>query len=185
MNVQLNPKQSDTKVGAIILPATADLTGKENRLVKITNDGGVAKFALPAAVTDLAQFILASGDVAANDNSAEAPDLGGNARVTLNGTCNPGDILVLCDPTASAGVNAGKVQTVPATAGQYFSPGVAEEAGVDEQSVRFRPLPRLIRVASTDTLTALTFTTGGATGPEVGALRTALKTILEAQGLMA
>ena len=39
-------------------------------------------------------------------------------------------------------------------------------------------------VPSTDTLTALTFTTGGATGPEVAALRAAVLAILQAQNLV-
>ncbi|MBI5771910.1 MAG: hypothetical protein HZA93_29325 [Verrucomicrobia bacterium] len=40
-------------------------------------------------------------------------------------------------------------------------------------------------VASADGLTALNFTAGGATGPEVAALRDAVKAILQAQKLMA
>ena len=39
-------------------------------------------------------------------------------------------------------------------------------------------------VPSADTLTALTFTAGGATGPEVAALRAAILAILQAQGLV-
>lgn len=145
MNTQLNGTQSDIKRGAIALAATADLTGLENRLVKISNSSGTAKFALPAAVGDLALFILMSGDVAANDNWAEIPTTNENARVRLNGTCVPGDLLILCDPSASSGVNAGKVEAYAAqTAGPYFAIGIAEEAGVDEQNVRFRYAPRIL-----------------------------------------
>jgi hypothetical protein len=167
MNVQLNPKQSDTKAGAFSLAATADLTGLENFLVKVSNSSGTAKFALPGAVTDLALFVLDSGDVAANDNWAEQPAMGASFRVRLNGTCVPGDILVLCDPTASAGVNAGKVEAVAAqTAGRYFSPGIALETGADEQDVLACYLPRthVITTSITDSTTgsaaATTFAAG-------------------------
>lgn len=146
MNVQLNGDQSDTKEGAINLPATADLTGKENRLVKIVNSTG-AKFALPAAVSDLALFVLMSGDVAANDNWGESPYAKENFRVKLHGTCNPGDTLILSDPAASGGANAGAVEALASqAAGTYFSPGIAEEAGVDGQNLKARPHPRIVRI---------------------------------------
>ncbi len=145
MNVTLNPQQSDTKVGPIALKATADLTGLEGRLVKIANASDTAKFALPAAITDLALFVLGSGDIAANDNWAEQPEAGANFRVRLNGTCAPGDILVLSDPAASSGANAGKVEALCSTAGAYFSIGIAQESGADEQLVLTRFLPRLVQ----------------------------------------
>ncbi len=148
MNIILNPQQSDTKAGAIALKATADLTGLEGRLVRIANSSGTAKFALPATVLSLALFVLASGDVAANDNWAEQPEPGANFRVRLNGTCVPGDILALCDPAASSGANAGKVEALSATAGAYFAIGVAQETGVDEQLVLARFFPRLVNVAA-------------------------------------
>jgi hypothetical protein len=59
----------------------------------------------------------------------------------LKGTCNPGDALVLA---AIAGSDAGKVRVDPGTTGTYYSPGIAEEAGVDGQHVKVRPLPRII-----------------------------------------
>jgi len=139
MNVILNPGQSDTRKGARTLLATSDLTGKENYLLKITNDGGVAKFALPAAVTDFAVFICASGDVAANDNSAEAPGVDENCRVLLTGTCNPGDPLCL-DPN-----NWGKVYVPAGSSGATNVLFVAEEAGVAGQLVlsrRVGPYPK-------------------------------------------
>lgn len=145
MNLNLNPSQSDTKSGAISLKATTDLTGLESRLVKITNSGGIAKFALPAAVTDLALFVLASGNPAMNDSWAEQPEPGGNFRVRLTGPCSPGDLLVLCDPAANGGANAGKVEVLGPAAGSYFSIGVAQEAGVDEQFVLSRFLPQLVQ----------------------------------------
>ncbi len=145
MNLTLNPQQTDTKSGPIALKATVDLTGLESRLVKITNSGGAAKFALPSAVSDLAFFVIASGNAAASDNWAEQPEPGANFRVRLHGTCAPGDVLVLCDPAAGGGANAGKIEALGATAGSYFSIGVAQEAGMDEQLVLVRFLPRLVQ----------------------------------------
>ena len=175
MNVQLNGDQSDTKEGAITLKANADLTGKENRLVKIINASGVAQFSLPAAVSDLALFVLMSGDVAANDNWGECPFSKENFRAKLHGTCNPGDTLILSDPVASSGVNAGAVEALAAqSAGTYFSPGVAEEAGVDGQNVKIRTHARIIRVKTA--LTSSQNSTAAAVDlPTTEALANALK----------
>jgi hypothetical protein len=194
MNLTLNPQQSDTKSGPIALKATADLTGLESRLVKIANSSGTAKFALPSAVTDLALFVLASGNPAANDNWAEQPEPGANFRVRLNGTCVPGDVLVLCDPAASSGANAGKVEALGATAGAYFSVGIAQETGVDEQLVLARFLPRLVQrsaafTGSTPTATGATNSSpyGFTTSAQADALVTTvreMRTQLIALGLM-
>ena len=185
MNVSLNPSQSNTRQGVITLLAKDALTGLEGRLCQVVNDGGVAKAAVPTAVTTICIFIVAAGAAAASEVQIEPIASNDQCRVRAYGTGNAGDILVLADPTANSGAQAGMVAKIGATAGQYFSPGIAEEAFVDGQLVLVRPLPRLVRVASADTLTALTFTSGGATGPEVAALRTAIHTCLTLQGLMA
>ena len=124
MNTALNPGQSDTRVGDIKLPGSVDLTGKENLLVKIVNDGGVAKFALPTAIADQAPFILASGDVAGNDSAAEAPNLNENCRVLIDSTnaIVPGDLLAL-SPNSW-----GKLYKPVAGAGAGFYTFVAESA---------------------------------------------------------
>lgn len=145
MNIQTNPRQSDTKLGLIQLTASADLTGKENLVLKVVNTAGVPQFALPSSIADITPYICASGDVAANTTSAEAPDLGGNARVAINGTVVAGDKLVH-DATSY-----GKLIKLPATAGIYYSPGIAEESGAAGGDVKFRPLPRMISVAPTPT----------------------------------
>ena len=122
MNTILNPSQGDTKAGAITLLATSDLTGLENTLVKIANDGGVAKFAIPSNVLDMAIFILASGDVAANDNVAEAPGTNENCRVKVSGAVVPGGLLCL-DPN-----NWGQLYTPAGSSGATNVLFVAEEA---------------------------------------------------------
>ena len=58
-------------------------------------------------------------------------------RVPLKGTCNPGDTLVLADVGTAA--DTGKVRALPATPGTYRGLAIAEEAGVDGQSVLAHP----------------------------------------------
>lgn len=136
MNIILNPLQSNTKKGDIVLKASVDLTGKTNFLVKIVNNGGVANFALPTSTEDEAIFVLASEATAGSDAAAEAPSPNENFRAVLKGTCNPGDILSLADPSTAA--DAGKLHKQPTTTGTYRSVAIAEEAGVDGQYILVR-----------------------------------------------
>lgn len=140
--------QTNTQPDARVLNSAVALTGLEGRLVKLADGGSIPEVDLPGAVTDLALLIVTEGG--ALDQPSEVISLltEGNRRVRLNGTVAAGVPVVLCDPTASSGANAGKVETLPSTAGLYFSPGIAEEDGVDEQLVLIRPLPRLIVVAA-------------------------------------
>jgi uroporphyrinogen-III synthase len=62
----------------------------------------------------------------------------------------------------------------------WSSPTLEIEAGRQDRRARI-----VVQSIPNSAFTALTFTSGGATGAEVGALRNALKTILETQGLMA
>jgi hypothetical protein len=124
MNSALNPGQSDTRVGDITLPGSVDLTGKENLLLKVVNNGGVPNFALPTAVADQAQHICASGDIAGNATAAEAPSLNENCRVLIDSVnaINPGDLLSL-SPNSF-----GKLYKPAAGAGAGFYTFQAEEA---------------------------------------------------------
>jgi hypothetical protein len=146
MNIILNPLQSNTKKGDIVLPAYADLTGKENYLVKVVNDSGTAKFALPAATDDLAVYVLASGAAAGADAAAEAPSTNENFRVVLKGTCVPGDKLVLADPGTAA--DAGKLRKQPTTTGTWRLFAIAEEAGVDGQYILARRVSERTTIVS-------------------------------------
>jgi|SRR5579859_199437 len=136
MNVILNPSQSDTKEGAIALPANADLTGKDNSLVKIVNNNGLPNFALPTAVNDFAYFVLAQGDVAGNTVYAEAPGLDENVRLLFSGTCNPGD------PLATNGAAFGQIFKPANGAGALFVDWIAEEAGAGGTTA----VPQLLKV---------------------------------------
>lgn len=144
--------------------AGADLTGLEGRLVKIADAGSVPEVVLPAAVTDICPFIVVRE--ATLDTNCDVLSIAGEkeVRIRANGTGSAGNALVLCDPSASSGVNAGKVEALGSTEGAYYSPGIALEDFVDEQLVRIRPLPRLIHVgtaftAATPAATAATSTT--------------------------
>lgn len=175
--------QSNTIRGALAVNSSEDLSLKNGYLVKLIDGGSIAEAALPEAITDLALYLVTDG-VEEDDYSTINPlDPDKQCRVKAKGSGSAGAVLVLADPSTAA--DAGKVRALPSTGGLYFSPGIAEEDFVDGQLVKTRPLPRIVRVASTDTLTDLTFTAGGATGPEVEALQAALITILQDHGLVA
>jgi len=136
MNIILNPLQSNTKKGDIVLPAKSDLTGKENFLVVVANDSGKAKFDLVSSTEDLAVHVLAYGAAAGADAAAESPSENENFRAVLKGTCVPGDKLVLADPSTAA--DAGKLRKQPTTAGTWRLFAIAEESGVDGQYILAR-----------------------------------------------
>jgi hypothetical protein len=124
MNVILSALQSDTKTQDINLPAAVNLTGLEGYLWKISNNNGVANFALPTSVADYAYFVGMSGDVLGNNVAAQSPTLGENCRIAFSGACNPGDPLSL-NPN-----QYGQLYKPQAGAGAIFYDWIAEEAGV-------------------------------------------------------
>lgn len=113
-------------------------------------------------------------------------------KVTLGGTVVKDDLLVAD--------SAGKAVKLSTTAGAYWSIGVALQGGDSGDVIEFDPQPRKVIVSAVWNVTtangaiaALTFTGGGATGPEVEALRDkveiinddliALKAVLNAAGI--
>ena len=141
--------QTNIQPGELVFAAKVDLEGKEDRLVKLTavNTDGRATVDLPSAATDLVQFVLTDTNKGEGANVSclpLSPDR--NVRVSLTGTCNAGTLLVLADPDADDGVNAGKVTALPVTPGNYRVVGVAEEVGVAGQSVLMRPYFDLVTV---------------------------------------
>ena len=129
--------QTDTRGGLIRVLAGADLSEKLGYLVKMTHDTGVPEVALPAAVADLAVYLVDDGNVDAGLVSVEPLTGERNVRIKLKGTCNPGDVLTLADPSTAA--DAGKVRALPTAAGTYRGIAIAEEKGVDGQLVLCRP----------------------------------------------
>jgi hypothetical protein len=147
------PSQSNTIPGPTQVKAGADLTGLEGRLIVLGNSAGVLVANLPASLLDIPTHVLVDGG-AAGTKVTVLPLVGSEqARVRINGTANPGDQLVLEDPVAAAGVNAGKVRAIPGAAGAYVRVGISEEIAVDEQLVLLRPALGLARVKSADTIT--------------------------------
>jgi hypothetical protein len=193
MNVILNPDQSNTKPGDIAAIAAEALPAR-SRLVVLVDDTGVPEVRLPNAVTDLALYLLHETGAAGDEVGIEAIQPGHNFKVKLEGTCEAGEILVLADPTGDSGNDAGMVQDLPTAAGVYFSPGIAEEAGVDGQLVTVRPFPRMITVGTaftgaTPANTAATSTTPfGFSEAQANALVAnvrEMRAALIAQGIMA
>jgi hypothetical protein len=144
----MNPDQTNTKpLGPIAVLAGEALTGKRSYLSVLTHDTGVPEVLLPTSVNDLAIYQI-DEEVLDGELTAVTPLVSGGAqrRVPLKSTCNPGDVLVLADPTSAA--DKGKVRKLPATVGVYVQIGIAEEAGVDTQHVLLRPVIKLVTVAS-------------------------------------
>lgn len=129
--------QSNTRSGDIVVAAGEALTDKAGYLVKLTHDAGAPEAKLPEAIADLAVYAVTDG--AADTENATLRPLSGerNVRLKLDGTCQPGDQLVLADPSTPA--DAGKVRALPSSGGPYRVLALAEEAGADGQLVLARP----------------------------------------------
>jgi hypothetical protein len=126
--------QTNTLAGLLVLAAVAANCETEGLLAKLVS-GGLAD---PVAAGDLATYLVLDREA---DSATVFPltDGGENCRIRLNGTCSKGDVLVL-----ATGGDAGKVTALAAQTGKLFSPGIAEEDGVDEQLVLVRPMPRFL-----------------------------------------
>jgi hypothetical protein len=179
----MDSTQSNTQQGRIPVNSAEDLSAKNGFLTKLTDGGSIAETALPTAVDDLALYVVDDGGVEDQPTLLAPLTPNKQVRIKAKGTGSAGAVLALADPSTPA--DKGKVRALPSTPGQHFSPGTAEEDFIDGQLVLLRPMPRLVNVASADSLTALTFTALGATGPEVEALRDAILDALQEQKLMA
>lgn len=169
------PSQSNTLKGPTQVKAGVDLTGLEGRLVKLGNSAGILVALALTSLADIPTHVLVDGGAAGTLVTVQPLVGDEQVRIRINGTVNPGVALVLEDPVAAAGVNAGKVRAVPATAGVHVQVGLAEEIAVDEQLVLVRPCLQLIRVKSADTITG---------AADLAALKVAALAILQAHGLV-
>ena len=129
--------QSNTRVGDFRVLAGESLVGMEGRLVKMAHDTGVAEVTLPEANSDHVPYVLIEGAADAKLVSVRPLQADRNVRITLKGTCNPGDVMVLADVATAA--DKGKVRALPAAPGTYRGLGIAEQVGVDGQLVLVRP----------------------------------------------
>lgn len=137
-------KQNNTRAGLLAFIGLSSLVGKEGFLVEVINTSNVANIQVPNAVTDLALYIVEKGSAAGEYSDVIPLSPNKNMRAVVKGAILPGAVLALADPATAA--DQGKVRTIPATAGTYFSPGIAEEVAADGGLVRFRPMPRLVVV---------------------------------------
>jgi hypothetical protein len=129
--------------GRFEILAGEDLTDKEGHLCVITHDTNVPEVKLPADVHDEAMYLIIEGAADGEHVTVEAIQPGHRYRARNTGTCVPGDRLAL---GAIDGTDDGKIRDLPAAADTYFSPGIAEEAGVDEGAVQFLCAPKEIVV---------------------------------------
>jgi hypothetical protein len=129
--------QSNTRVGDVVFPAYSDLTGLANRLVKLVNNSGVPQIAPLASKNDSGRYLLITEGTAGQEVTVRPLEEGRTMRITFKGTGNPGDIVAAADPGTAA--DAGKVRSsTNPTDGPTC--GILEEAAVDGQFARIRPL---------------------------------------------
>ena len=129
--------QTNTRVGDFVVLAGEDLTEKEGFLVKLTHDAGEPEVLLPTDNDDLALYVVLDGVADGELISIRPVEASRNVRAKLEGTCNPGDVLVLADVATAE--DKGMLRALPAAAGTYRGLALAEEIGVDGQLVLFRP----------------------------------------------
>jgi len=170
-------QQTNTQVGDIQVIASESLVGKEGFLAVLINSSNVLNCRLPDTVIELAMFVIIEGAALGSPATLRPLSIDREVRVRLNGTVVPGALLKL---DAINGTDDGKCCTIGTVAGQYFSPGIAEEVGADEQWLKIRCLPRLVNVASAHvgdpaaaaamTQDTLTDSSGGTAGTTIAAI---------------
>jgi hypothetical protein len=109
--------QSNIQKGPIRLPANADLTGMEDRMVKIVSDSGVAEVSLPAANTDECPHICLVGAAAGALVDIEPVTPEKQFRCITKDALVPGTRVCLADVATAA--DKGKVRALPTAAGTY------------------------------------------------------------------
>jgi hypothetical protein len=92
---------------------------------------------LPDSLTDPALYLVLEGAAADATGYFLPLSSAANVRLPLIGTCNPGDTLVIADPSVEG--QPGKVTVLPEDAGTYRAVAIAEEKGIDTQLVLARP----------------------------------------------
>ncbi|HEY1791555.1 MAG TPA: hypothetical protein VGG34_01440 [Opitutaceae bacterium] len=147
--------QSNTVIGSRQVIAAEGLYGNEGKLIVLYSNAGVPTVRMPNATTDIPTYLLIDDGLPQNavDNGGQyvdglplSPDR--NERITCYGAGAAGTILVMADPTANGGAQAGMVTALPAGAGKYVQIGVAEEDFVDGQLVLLRPELKSIIVST-------------------------------------
>lgn len=130
--------QTNVQVGQIVLPINSEggLTPAEGLLAILANEGGISTVRTPASLNSIPLYVFTDIDSVHNQASVLPLSPDRNVRVRLQGTCEPGDQLVLA---VLNGTHDGKVRALPSSPGTYRTILIAEESGVDGQLVKARP----------------------------------------------
>lgn len=130
--------QTNIQVGQIVLPINSEggLTPAEGLLAILANEGGISTVRTPSSLDSVPLYVFTDIDSVHNKASVLPLSPDRNVRVRLQGTCVPGDVLVLA---VLNGTHDGKVRALPAAAGTYRGLLIAEESGIDGQLVKARP----------------------------------------------
>jgi len=135
-------RQTNVKRGAIRVIAGSTLTGKEGYLVKVVDSAGVLKAYLPAALLDVAAYVVIEGAAAGSLCSIQPLEPGQQVRVVANSATFVGGDKVV----AYASGHEGEA-TEYAGSGAVFCVGVAEEVGdTAGQWVLIRPVLSFLTV---------------------------------------
>lgn len=153
-------RQTNVQRGLRPVNSGEALTDKGLYLVTAVDGGSILEVLLPTAVDELSLYLVEEGNALDTNSIVRPLEAGDQIRIKAKGTGSAGAVLVHADPATAA--DKGKVRSIPATAGRYFSPGVAEEDFVDGQDVLVRVLPRIVTVATTVDLTSSNGTAAGA-----------------------
>jgi hypothetical protein len=129
--------QTNIKTGPVVMPCGADLTAHADHLAVLSHSTGAPQMILPASLTAHALYLILAGAASGANGDFQPLTPDRNVRLPLIGTCNPGDTLVIADPSVEG--QPGKVNVLPADAGTYRAVAIAEEKGVAGQLVLARP----------------------------------------------
>ena len=129
--------QTNVQTGSVSMPCGADLTAHADHLAVLSHSGGVPQMILPASLTAPALYLILAGAATGENGDFQPLTPDRNVRLPLIGTCNPGDTLVIANPSVAG--QPGKVCALPATAGTYRAIGIAEEKGITGQLILVRP----------------------------------------------
>ena len=127
--------QSNTRVGDFPITAGVDLRGKEGYLVRIGSDSGRAVALLPEKNDEPLLFVLLEGADVGGTVSLRPLESGRSVRVRLDGSCEPGALLMVL----WNGGQEGKVIWLPEVPGTFYSHLVALESGTTGQLVLAMP----------------------------------------------
>lgn len=131
----MNYVQSNTKRGPFQIASATDMTGKEGYLVKILDASGTPKATLPAAVTDVAAYVI-TNVISTSVVEIMPLEPGVSVRLVANGTT-----LLAGDKVVGYASGKEGLASEYTGSGAAFISAIAEETGgTDLQYVKCRPV---------------------------------------------